>query len=149
VRADGSAGMPGGCLRHLTSTRAQFKILRMADGSVPSLDGRVFAVADSGGGVATTDTAFRYREEGGVITATYGGGAIRYGFLVGTRTADSLDFRYVQLHSDGSTASGHCATELEMLPDGRIRLNETWEWESRRGSGHSVAEELPDPRSVS
>lgn len=72
----------------------------MKGGSVPSLDGRVFAVADSGGGVATTDTTFRYAEQDGVITASYDGGTIRRGFLVGTRTGDSLDFRYAQLHTD-------------------------------------------------
>ena len=110
--------------------------------SVPSLDGRTFAVADSGGGVATTETVFRYAEGKGVVTASYEGGTIRRGFLVGTREGDSLDFRYVQLHEDGSTATGHCTTKLELLPDGRVRLNETWEWESRPGSGRSVAEEL-------
>jgi hypothetical protein len=113
----------------------------MTTGSVPSFDGRVFTVADSGGGVATTDTTFHYSEEDGVVTATYRGETIRSGFLIGTRTDDALDFRYVQLHTDGSTASGHCVTELEVLPDGRIRLNESWEGESRAGSGRSVAEE--------
>jgi hypothetical protein len=77
------------------------------------------------------------------VTATYEGGTIRRGFLVGTRDGNSLDFRYVQLHHDGSTASGHCVTALELLLDGRVRLNETWAWESRSGSGRSVAEELP------
>lgn len=115
----------------------------MSTGPVPSLDGRVFAVADSGGGVATTDTTFHYAEDDGVVTASYDGGTIRRGFLVGTRHGDSLDFRYAQLHTDGSTATGHCVTELELLDDGRVRLNETWEWESRAGTGRSVAEELP------
>jgi hypothetical protein len=115
----------------------------MGSSSVPSLEGRVFGVADSGGGAATTDTRLRYSEQGVVVSATYEGGTIRRGFLIGTRTGDSLDFRYVQLHDNGSTASGHCITELELLSDGRIRLNETWAWESREGSGQSVAEELP------
>jgi hypothetical protein len=109
---------------------------------VPSLDGRVFATADSGGGVATDETKFRYAEQDDVVTAIYEGGPIRRGFLVGTRSGDALDFRYVQLHTDGSTASGHCATELELLPDGRVQLNEMWEWESREGSGRSVEVEL-------
>ena len=114
----------------------------MGGASVPSLDGRVFAVAVSGGGGATTETTFRYAEQDGVVTATYEGGTIRIGFLLGTRQNDSLDFRYCQLHVDGSTASGHCTTELELLDDGRVRLNETWEWESRPGSGRSVAIEV-------
>jgi hypothetical protein len=110
--------------------------------AVPSLDGRVFGVVDSGGGVATTETIFRYAENDGVITATYEGGTVRQGFLVGTRSADALDFRYAQLHTDGSTATGHCVTRLERLDDGRVRLNESWAWDSRPGSGRSVAEEL-------
>jgi hypothetical protein len=84
----------------------------MTSGSVPSLDGRIFGVADSGRGVATTDTRL-HREEDGVVTPTYEGGTMRQGFLLGTRVADSLDFRYVQLRKDGSTATGHCVTQLE------------------------------------
>jgi hypothetical protein len=109
---------------------------------VPSLDGRVFGVADSGGGVATTETTFHYSEDEDVVTATYEGGTIRKGFLVGTRSRDTLDFRYAQLHYDGSTATGHCETQLELLDDGRVRLNERWAWDSRPGSGNSIAEEL-------
>jgi hypothetical protein len=30
------------------------------------------------------------------------------------------------------------------LPDGRVRLEETWEWESRAGHGTSVVEQIPD-----
>ena len=127
----------------LTASSGPRQARVVAGGAVASLDGRVFGVVDSGGGVATTATTFRYAEADGVVTATYEGGTIRRGFLVGTREGDSLDFRYVQLQTDGSTATGHCTTELEVLPDGRVRLNETWEWESRDGNGRSIAEELP------
>jgi len=61
----------------------------MSGDSVPSLDGRVFGVGDSGGGVAPSETTFHYAEEDGVVTATYEGGTIRRGFLVGSRSRDS------------------------------------------------------------
>jgi hypothetical protein len=113
--------------------------------TAPSLAHRVFAPVDPGGGAVSRETIFNYNEDAGVVSATYGGGRIRGGFLIGVRTEDTLDFRYAQLHDDGTTACGHCSTEIEVLPDGRLRLNESWSWESRDGSGESVLEEVDGP----
>ena len=111
---------------------------------VPSMDGRtVVGVRNSASGEVGGDTVFHYHEADGVVWAEYGGGAVVRGHLVGTRTGDDLDFRYVHLSTAGATASGHCTARLELLPDGRIRSHETWEWESREGAGTSVVEELP------
>ncbi|GAA1364760.1 hypothetical protein [Streptomyces beijiangensis] len=107
-----------------------------------SLDGLVLSpVADQAPGQVGTRTRFTYHERGGRIWAEYEGGDIVHGRLVGTRAGDRLDFRYVQLKQDGRTSSGHCASAVVELPDGRIRLEETWEWESQEGSGTSVVEQ--------
>ncbi|MGC5286398.1 hypothetical protein [Micromonospora sp. DT231] len=111
-----------------------------------SLDGRRFrAVADVVAGEVGTQTVFTYHERTGEVWAEYAGGSIRRGHLVGTRAGDRLDFRYVQLNADGQTSSGHCVSDVSVLPDGRVRLHETWSWESRPGSGSSVVEEVPTP----
>lgn len=109
-----------------------------------SLDGRVFrAVGDVAGGDVGPQTQFEYVEgDDGVIHARYAGGPVRLGFLVGTRAGDSLRFRYAQLLEDGRTATGHCESRIEELPDGRLRLHETWAWDSQPGSGTSVVEEI-------
>lgn len=108
-----------------------------------SLDGLVLSpVADQAPGQVGTRTRFTYHERDGRIWAEYEGGDIVHGHLVGTRDADTLDFRYVQLKQDGTTSSGHCVSAVTELSDGRVRLDETWEWESLRGSGTSVVEEL-------
>ncbi|MGX2997749.1 hypothetical protein JNUCC64_26370 [Streptomyces sp. JNUCC 64] len=113
---------------------------------VPSLDGRVLVpVADQASGQVGTLTRFAYHERDGVVWADYAGGDVVRGHLVGTRAGDRLDFRYVQLRTDGTTASGHCLSEALVLPDGRIRLVETWEWESAEGRGTSVVEESVRP----
>ena len=69
-----------------------------------SLDGRRFrAVAEVAGGDVGPQTEFEYVErDDGVIHARYAGGAVRLGFLVGTRAGDSLRFRYAQLLEDGA-----------------------------------------------
>ncbi|GLF94161.1 hypothetical protein [Streptomyces yaizuensis] len=108
-----------------------------------SLDGIVLApVVDQAPGQVGTGTRFVYHERDGRIWAEYTGGDIVRGYLVGTRAGDRIDFRYVQLRTDATTATGHCVSEVTELPDGRIRLAESWEWESREGSGTSVVEEV-------
>ncbi|MQS07223.1 hypothetical protein [Streptomyces alkaliphilus] len=112
--------------------------------AVGSLDGRTLVpVAARAAGQVGTDTRFHYHERDGRVWARYEGGDIVHGHLVGTRSGDRLDFRYVQLCVDGTTASGHCVGRLEALPDGRVRIHETWRWESGPGSGSSVVEEPP------
>ncbi|MFC7894026.1 hypothetical protein [Streptomyces sp. NPDC057381] len=108
-----------------------------------SLDGLVLApVADQAPGQVGTRTRFTYHERDGAVWAEYAGGDVLRGHLVGTREGDRLDFRYVQLMTDGGTSSGHCVATVVELPDGRVRLEETWEWESQRGSGTSVVEQV-------
>ncbi|WP_128376078.1 hypothetical protein [Streptomyces cavernae] len=110
-----------------------------------SLDGLVLApVADQAPGQVGTRTRFTYHEQGGVIWAEYAGGDVVRGHLVGTREDDRLDFRYVQLRRDGTTASGHCVSVVVELPDGRVRLEETWQWESQAGSGTSAVEQVTE-----
>ncbi|MET7620279.1 hypothetical protein [Streptomyces sp. NPDC005408] len=108
-----------------------------------SLDGLVLSpVADQAPGQVGTRTRFTYHERDGRIWADYEGGDVVRGHLVGTREGDRLDFRYVQLKTDGGTSSGHCVSAVVELEDGRLRLEESWEWESQEGSGTSVVEEL-------
>ncbi|RPK66147.1 hypothetical protein EES43_06520 [Streptomyces sp. ADI96-02] len=107
-----------------------------------SLDGLVLSpVADQAPGQVGTRTRFTYHERDGRIWAEYAGGDVVRGHLVGTRTKDTLDFRYVQLTEDGTTSSGHCVSTVVDLADGRVRLEEAWAWESREGGGTSVVEE--------
>ncbi|WP_033284438.1 hypothetical protein [Streptomyces sp. NRRL F-525] len=108
-----------------------------------SLDGLVLApVADQAPGQVSTRTRFTYHEQDGEIWAEYEGGDVVRGRLVGTRAGDRIDFRYVQLKTDGTTSSGHCVSDVVELPDGRIRLDESWEWESQEGNGTSIVEQV-------
>ena len=97
-------------------------------------------------GEGNAETVFVYHEREGLVWARYEGGAVRLGFLVGTRDGDRLDFRYSQLSTTGETSNGHCSTRISTLADGRIRLDEDWSWESKPGTGQSTAEEIAAPR---
>jgi hypothetical protein len=93
-------------------------------------------------GEAGAATVFEYHEAGDLVWARYAGGAVRLGFLVGTRDGDRLDCRYCQLNEHGETSNGHCSTTISTLPDGRLRLSEQWAWESKLGAGTSVEDEV-------
>ncbi|MFE9766551.1 hypothetical protein ACFYPC_18795 [Streptomyces sp. NPDC005808] len=58
------------------------------------------------------------------------------------RSLDGLALSPVADQAPGGTSSGHCVSRVTELPDGRVRLEETWEWESQRGSGTSSVEEV-------
>lgn len=113
---------------------------------LPSLDGLVFSpTGRAEHGEVDAATSFAYREQDGRVWASYQGGDIVHGHLVGTRAGDTLEFRYVQLNRAGETSSGHCVSTLSRLTDGRLRLDESWRWESRPGAGTSTVEEVLPP----
>ncbi len=116
----------------------------MSDFSMhPTLDGRRFAaLVRTEGGEVGPETVFEYHESDGVIWASYSGGTVRRGFLVGTREGDTLTFRYSQLNLDHETSSGRCVSQITTTAAGRLRLEETWAWESRAGEGTSAVEEI-------
>ncbi|MEO5860544.1 MAG: n-acetylglutamate synthase [Pyrinomonadaceae bacterium] len=110
-----------------------------------SYDNRTFrSVENSGSGEVGGDTTFSYHQDGDVVWAEYGGGQIVRGMLVArVLPDDSLDIRYQHINLKGELMTGVCRSSPERLSDGRIRLNESWQWTCRdRSSGESVIEEI-------
>ncbi|MGE3175976.1 MAG: n-acetylglutamate synthase [Vicinamibacterales bacterium] len=122
-------------------------------------EGRIFqpvAPADQGPTDATAvpgratpgevgpDTRFHYHQHGEVVWATYAGGQVKFGTLIGVvDEGGRLDARYQQVGVDGTFKAGRCRSTPEFLYDGRLRLHESWTWtDGASGSGHSIIEEL-------
>jgi hypothetical protein len=111
----------------------------------PNYDGRRFrSVANTANGEVGARTVFAYHQEGDAVWATYRGG-VALGTLVATVDGDGrLDMRYGHVNDAGELMTGVCTSTPETLPDGRLRLHESWRWTSGDGSsGTSVLEELP------
>ncbi len=102
------------------------------------------SISNSGSGEVGNETVFHYRHEGEIIWATYSGGAIKQGTLVAKVGADGqLDLRYSHINQNGELMTGICRSTPELLPDGRIRLHEQWQWTSGdHSSGESIIEEI-------
>ncbi|WP_114575790.1 hypothetical protein [Saliphagus sp. LR7] len=108
-----------------------------------SLDGRTLVgVENDAAGDVGPDTVFEFEQDGNRLSATYSGGSVVEGHLLGTIEEDRWDVRYVQVTADGETATGHSVGVVSRLEDGRVRVEDEWEWESKSGSGTSVHEEI-------
>ncbi|MFC6769321.1 hypothetical protein [Natrinema soli] len=108
-----------------------------------SFDGRTLAgVANDEDGEVGADTVFHFEQAGERIYANYSGGDIVDGHLVGTFDGEQWDIRYTQINTDNETATGHSVGDVELLNDGRIRVEDEWEWESKSGTGESIHEEI-------
>jgi hypothetical protein len=102
------------------------------------------AIANSANGETSSDTIFHYKQEGNVVTASYSGGKITSGNLIALVDASgSLNMRYHQVNTKGELMTGVCFSTPEILPNGKIRLHEKWEWTSGdRSKGESIVEEI-------
>lgn len=96
-------------------------------------------VSNTPNGEVSGGTLFHYEQHGELFTATYAGGGIRHGQMLGACDADgNLRFCYQHLSESGELRSGVCESRPEVLSDGRIRLHERWRW--THGAGDQVAE---------
>lgn len=118
----------------------------MADLSVEtvSYEGLAFRSLENPHGEVDGETRFFYRQAGGRVWATYRGGAIAFGSLVAAAATDGrLDVRYQHVNRAGDWREGLCHTTPERLPDGRLRLHESWRWTAgAEGQGRSTVEQV-------
>ncbi|MDP5140659.1 MAG: n-acetylglutamate synthase [Spirosomaceae bacterium] len=101
-------------------------------------------VQNAENGEASTETEFHYLQKDNVITRTYNGGDIVSGNLIALVSEDgALNMRYQQVNKQGELMTGICQSTPEILPNGKIRLHEKWQWTSGdKSSGESVVEEV-------
>ena len=109
---------------------------------------RVFrACSNTGGGEVDDQTLFSYRQYGDIVWATYQGGAIAFGTMIGVVRADgTLDLRYQHVSAAGGIRTGRCVSTPEVIDNDRVRLHEAWEWtEGGHGTGTSIVEQVMPP----
>jgi hypothetical protein len=106
---------------------------------------RIFrSVANSGSGEVDAQTIFKYSQLGNIVTAVYSGGHIISGNLIALVDDEGkLDMRYQHVSDQQQLMTGTCISTPEVLPNGKIRLHEKWQWTcGDRSNGESVIEEM-------
>lgn len=101
-------------------------------------------VQNSENGETSAETIFRYVQKGNILTSSYEGGKILSGQLIGLVDEEGvIEMRYHQVNTANELMTGICGSIPEILPNGKIRLHETWQWTSGDLSkGNSILEEL-------
>ncbi|MBF6057273.1 n-acetylglutamate synthase [Thiomicrorhabdus sp. HH1] len=85
--------------------------------------------SNSGNGEVGEETLFDYHQQDNLVTATYKGGEILSGHLIAKVLPDQrLDMRYHHLNRSGDLKIGTCISTPRYLEDGRLSLDEVWQW---------------------
>lgn len=101
-------------------------------------------VTNSENGEISKEIIFQYHQNGNIVTSEYAGGKIIAGHLIGLITDDGkINIRYHQINVENELMTGTCLSTPEILPNGKIRLYETWKWTSGdKSQGTSIIEEI-------
>ena len=101
-------------------------------------------VSNSENGETSSETIFLYKQEGNIVISEYSGGKIKKGLLIGLVDDNGIiNMRYVQVNDTNELMTGTCTSTPEILPNGKIRLHESWQWTSGDMSkGKSIIEEI-------
>ncbi len=94
-------------------------------------------------GEVDEETTFHYFQESDFFWAEYSGGDVLKGHMVGTVAENGeLDFHYQHLNKDGQVRIGKCHSIPDILENGKIELQEKWQWlNGDLSSGESVVVE--------
>ena len=100
-------------------------------------------ISNTDNGETSNETIFHYKQVGNIVTATYSGGKIIQGHLIGlVDSFGNIEMRYHQVNNKNELMTGICKSTPEILANGKIRLHEAWEWTSGdKSTGTSIIEE--------
>ena len=94
-------------------------------------------------GVVNELTIFSFSQTDNFVSATYSGGQIMKGYLVGTMNKEKLVFSYCQLQVDGKLDNGQSECDITIGENGKLRLTEHFKWASRNDeAGVNIFQEL-------
>ncbi len=108
------------------------------------LDNKTFRIVlnEGPGAEVTGETTFHFRQQGAIVHADYWGGGVQFGKLLAVLEGQTLRQSYIQVNREGQFNAGHSQVQVELTEAGKIRLLDSWEWESQEGRGQAIIEEV-------
>ncbi|MFY1692419.1 DUF6196 family protein [Plantactinospora sp. WMMB782] len=130
-------------------TRALMDELRTPVDTDPlALDLQVFEVVETSAASAISRaTVFEFREHDGMVEASYAGGQIVRGTLLGRREHDRLSTAYAQVGAGGERQTGTATMRVRLTESGQLLLTEDYTW-SDGTTGRNVLRSLRQPHAA-
>jgi hypothetical protein len=101
-------------------------------------------VSNSDNGEVSSDMLFHYKQNGNILTCSYEGAHITKGHLIGLVDKNgAIEISYHQVNSKGELMTGNCSSTPKLMKNGKVRLQEEWQWTSGdQSKGNSILEEI-------
>lgn len=93
------------------------------------------SLSNTANGDVNGATRFHYQQQGHIIRADYAGGVVKTGTLFGQICAENqfeVYFQHITL--SGKLKAGYCQTQIILLENDVIKLEQNWKWLSGDGS---------------
>jgi len=103
------------------------------------------AISNSDTGEVDENTVFDYNQKDNIVWGIYSGTHIKFGTFTGTVNNEnySLHFAYQHVNDKDELMTGKCTSTPELMPNGKVRLHEKWQWTCKdHSSGESIIEEI-------
>ncbi len=99
-------------------------------------------IETAGNGIVNDLTIFTFTQTDNLVSATYSGGQILKGYLIGTVKQNKLSFSYCQLQTNGVMDNGQSECDI-LIENEKLKLVEHFTWASRNGeTGINIYQEL-------
>ena len=104
-----------------------------------NFNNKTFSVLDnSENGKVNSETIFKYKQEGHLVTADYSGGTIKYGKIIAHLSNKTLKMLYQCITTENELKSGKAIAKISLTKEKKIKLHLNWEWlGDDNGSGFS------------
>lgn len=94
-----------------------------------NFNNKTFALLEnSNNGKVDTETIFKYKQEGNLVTAEYYGGTIKYGKIIAELKGSELKMLYQCFTTDNQLKAGKAIAKISLTENSKIKLSLDWEW---------------------
>lgn len=85
-------------------------------------------IENSENGKVNSETVFKYKQEGNLVTADYYGGTIKYGKIIANLSNNKLNMLYQCITTENELKAGKAIAQISLTNTNKIKLTLNWEW---------------------